>query len=153
MNTHKQYITIQEASKITGKHKDTIRRLVKSHLGSEYITKGKRSQYLLNKDWLQSYYEINEPLQADKSRDNLKDDIQATPNNSNILERTIEALTSQLEAKDKQIERLQNTIDKLTGDYSQLFNQSQVLQKMLLPEKASTAEPEQPKKKKRRLFK
>lgn len=133
MKNRSNYITITEATAITGKHKDTIRRLVKTHKTSGYIATGKKHQYLIDKQWLLDMYDINDAPEAPISDANIKDDTQPSPNTPDSLHKTLEALTAQLEAKDKQIERQQSTIDKLASDYSLLFSQSQTLQGYLLP--------------------
>lgn len=121
------YISIAEASKLTGKHKDTIRRLIKSNTGSPHIVKGKKGQYLLDTYWLKSQYGLDEPHTAPTTGDNPKDDTEPSSNSDKAISAVIEALTKQLEAKDKQIESLQVIIKEKEDNTTKLQDQFQQL--------------------------
>lgn len=133
------YINIKEASQLVGVHPDTIRRLVKDHRGSINIMQGKgtKAPYYINSDWLKSLYGLDEPHTAPTTGDNQPVDKEPSPDTNKAISGVIEALTAQLEAKDKQLATAQATIDKLAGDYSTLLNQSQQLQGLLLPANSS----------------
>lgn len=128
------YITIAEASEITAKHKDTIRRLIKTNVGSPHIVKGKKGQYLIDSYWLKSQYGLDEPHTAPTAGDNQKDDKEPSTNSDKAISAVIEALTKQqealtkeLEAKDKQIESLHVIIKDKEANTTKLQDQFQQL--------------------------
>lgn len=129
------YIDIKQASKLVSVHPDTIRRLVKQHIGSSNIYKGKspKAPYLINKDWLLTTYGLNEPHTAPTGGDNQKDDTTPTSESDKAISAVIEALTKQLEAQNKQIEKL-----------TQLIDQSQQLQGLYLPATAKQTQTYEP---------
>lgn len=135
------YIGIKEASQLVGVHPDTIRRLIKQHKGSPNIVQGKgtKAPYYLNEDWLRSLYSLNEPFKAPIAADNQPDDKEPSTDTNKAMLAVVEALTAQLDAKDKQLATAQATIDKMASDYSTLLNQSQQLQGLLLPDKTPKA--------------
>lgn len=123
------YIDIKEASELVKVHPDTIRRLVKKHTGTSNIYKGKspKAPYLINKDWLLTMYSLNEPQTAPITGDNQKDDKEPSTNSDKAISAVIEALTKQLEAKDKQIESLQVIIKEKEDNTTKLQDQFQQL--------------------------
>jgi hypothetical protein len=137
------YIGIKEASQLIGVHPDTIRRLIKQHKGSKHIVQGKgtKAPYYISSDWLKELYGLNEPHTAPAAAPNSADDIEPETGSIKAISAVVEALTAQLAAKDKQIEKQQATIDKLAGDYSQLLHQSQQLQGLLLPASSREQQP------------
>ena len=76
------YVSILEATKLTGKHKDTIRRLVKQNKTTNNIVTGKKG-YLINKEWLLSNYELTPDktthTEAPQSVFTTQDEHQPTP--------------------------------------------------------------------------
>jgi len=123
------YIGIKESSQLVGVHPDTIRRLVKQHIGTSNIYKGKgtKAPYLINQDWLLTIYNLNEPHTAPTTGDNQKDDETPDSNSDKAISAVIEALTKQLEAKDKQIESLQVIIKEKEDNTTKLQDQFQQL--------------------------
>lgn len=147
------YLNISEASQLTGKHKDTIRRLIRQNPKNSNIMKGNKGEYLINRAWLENIYSPNEPHTAPATGETKQDEPTTDSGINNAMSAVIEALTAQLQAKDQQLERAQATIDKMASDYSTLLNQSQQLQGLLLPkstgqnyknEKESEQEPSHP---------
>ena len=105
------YVNIAEASKITGKHKDTIRRLVRSNKGSSNIVTGRKKEYLISRQWLNDYYDLQpSPTEAPQQADNSPVDKEPSPEPTTQINSLYEALADQLKAKDKQIEQLQQII-------------------------------------------
>lgn len=127
------YLNISEASQLTGKHKDTIRRLIRQNPKNSNIMKGNKGEYLINRTWLENIYSPNEPHTAPTTNETKQDESTTDSGINNAMSAVIEALTAQLQAKDQQLERAQATIDKMASDYSTLLNQSQQLQGLLLP--------------------
>lgn len=127
------YLNISEASQLTGKHKDTIRRLIRQNPKNSNIMKGNKGEYLINRAWLENIYSPNEPHTAPATGETKQDEPTTDSGINNAMSAVIEALTAQLQAKDQQLERAQATIDKMASDYSTLLNQSQQLQGLLLP--------------------
>ena len=147
------YLNISEASQLTGKHKDTIRRLIRQNPKNSNIMKGNKGEYLINRAWLENIYSPNELHTAPATSETKQDEPTTDSGINNAMSAVIEALTAQLQAKDQQLERAQATIDKMASDYSTLLNQSQQLQGLLLPkstdqnyknEKESEQEPSHP---------
>ena len=131
------YLNISEASQLTGKHKDTIRRLIRQNPKNSNIMKGNKGEYLINRAWLENIYSPNEPHTAPATGETKQDEPTTDSGINNAMSAVIEALTAQLQAKDQQLERAQATIDKMASDYSTLLNQSQQLQGLLLPANTS----------------
>jgi len=127
------YLNISEASQLTGKHKDTIRRLIRQNPKNSNIMKGNKGEYLINRAWLENIYSPNEPHTAPATGETKQDEPTTDSGINNVVSGVLESLNKELESKNKQIERQQQTIDKLAGDYSQLLHQSQQLQGLLLP--------------------
>ena len=125
------FITIKEASELTGKHTDTIRRLVKNTNNSKLVTKDRKNRVLINTDWLMANFE---PPEAPTSPDNIIDDKQSTQPISPAPDLVINALTNQLEAKDQQIAKLQALLSEKEGNTTKLQDQfQQLLARQQLP--------------------
>ena len=125
------FITIKEASELTGKHTDTIRRLAKDTNNPKLVTKDRKGRVIINSEWLVSNFE---PTEAPASPDNIIDDKQPNQPNNNALEPVINALTSQLEAKDQQIAKLQSLLSEKEGNTTKLQDQfQQLLARQQLP--------------------
>ncbi len=105
-------ITINEASTLTGKHKDTIRRLIKRSINSRYVTKTSRG-YLIDKTWL-----VNQYQEAEDSGEST-----GVPVDGDYLQ----ALVNQLEAKDKQISKLQDIVSEKEANNTKILDQFQQL--------------------------
>ncbi len=124
------YITIKEASQLTGKHADTIRRLIKVNSHSKNVAKDRKGRIIINSEWIISCFEPTEPP---VSQSNVVDDNQPLQANLNGLEPVINALTNQLQAKDQQIANLQallsdkeNNTTKLQDQFQQLLARQQL---------------------------
>jgi uncharacterized coiled-coil protein SlyX len=149
------FITIKQAGSLTGKHPDTIRRIIKNNkTNTTDIVRGKKGQYLLNSDWICNQLGIankNEPFRADLSPSNSSDDeepITEQKNSTNAhiesLERHIESLERQLAEKGQFIKTLsegvvENLRDK-EANTTKLQDQYQQLIARQLPA-TSSAEP------------
>jgi len=122
------YVNIAEASKITGKHKDTIRRLVRSNKGSSNIVTGRKKEYLISRQWLNDYYDLQpSPTEAPQQADNSPVDKEPSPEPTTQINSLYEALADQLKAKDKQIEQLQQIILEKEANTTKLQDQFQHL--------------------------
>lgn len=118
------FITIKEASQITGKHADTIRRLIKDNKNSKNVAKDRKGRIIINSEWVVSCFE---PTQAPTSNDIPVDDKQPMSTNLSGLEPVINALTNQLEAKDQQIANLQALLSEKENNTTKLQDQFQQL--------------------------
>lgn len=124
-------ITIKEASQLTGKHPDTIRRLIKDNLNSKNISKDKKGKYLLDRGWLISQFDTS---QAPESDFKPEVDNQPIQPEQSALAPVIEALTNQLTAKDEQIAKLQALLSEKEANTTKLQNQFQhLLARQTLP--------------------
>lgn len=100
------YVTLREASKLVNRSVVTIRRRVKHTMSTQkdtqMITHGDKGEYLISKAWIITEY----------GHDNTQKDTQqilseySNDQSLNAINKAIEALTNQLEAKDSQIEQL-----------------------------------------------
>ncbi len=130
------YVSILEATKLTGKHKDTIRRLVKQNKSSTNIVSSKKG-YLINKDWLLSNYELTPDktthTEAPQAVFTPQDEPIPTSDNT-VTVPLIEALTNQLAAKDDQINKLQALLSEKEANTTKLQDQFQhLLARQTLP--------------------
>lgn len=125
------YVTIKQASKLTEKHTDTIRRLVKANKSNrQYIVTNTSGQYLIKKDWLLQQYGIeveNEPNRAPVSEDIKTAEYSGGFEHKSSTSALYEALVEQLSAKDKQIEQLQQIILEKEANTTKLQDQFQQL--------------------------
>jgi cell division septation protein DedD len=119
----KTKVTIKEASELTAKHPDTIRRLIKEHEGTRFVTK-RKNKYLIDTDWLLGYFE---PIEAPTSPDNSAEDKQPDLKQETATEPFISALVQQLEAKDQQIINLQTLLSEKEANTTKLQDQFQQL--------------------------
>lgn len=124
MQDQQAFLNIKEASRYVGKHPDTIRRLIKAHKTSSNIVKGRQGQYLINTEWLKSLYDTTEAPGIDN---NQPDDKQPTENEKSQPASLYEALSKQLEAKDRQIDQLQQIILEKEANTTKLQDQFQQL--------------------------
>ena len=141
------YVNIIEASVLTGKHKDTIRRLIKNNKQSKYIVKGRKGQYLLDKTWLINQYDItpvnSSHIEASQSTFDSVDDIQATGAEQGLYD----LLAKQLSAKDAQIAELQKLLHEKESNTTKLQDQfQQLLSKQQMLVASTQKEPVTPKK-------
>lgn len=125
-----EFITIKQASEITGKHPDTIRHLIRKHKSSKHITKDSKGRVLIDLELINREYSKSTPTPQKGSEQapethtpNHTSDSEKLP--SKGLEAVIQALTSQLEAKDKQIEGLQQIIHEKESNQTKLSDQFQ----------------------------
>jgi hypothetical protein len=153
-----EFVTIKQAAKITGKHDDTIRRLIKANDSSPHIVRGKKGQYLLNRSWLVEQYEqpgADEATRSHQSGDIGGDELHAEAESNspktgsyelgNGLDGLIKALQDQLTAKDQQIEGLQQIIKEKEANTTKLQDQFQrMIHVRQLPEAGSVIEPTDP---------
>lgn len=138
------YVNIKEASQITGKHTDTIRRLINQNKGSKFIAKDSKGRIMVETGWITSHFDS---LEAPVSPEKNKDDPQVVQTDTSATQPVIEALTKQLEAKDKQISELLSAINAKEANTTKLQDQfQQLLARQLLPagqqNTASQAQPE-----------
>lgn len=136
------YVDINAASELTGKHKDTIRRLIKQSPKSQYIIKGRQGQYLINKQWLLDQYAIT-PVEttnteAPQGAQQTKDDTTPVSDTTGAGHELYNTLAKQLEAKDQQIAELQKLLHEKEANNTKINDQfQQLMARFLLP--ATTA--------------
>ena len=112
--TNSEWVTVREACEISKKPEVTIRRLVKRLVSDKSktsqnlkIDKSRSvSKYLLRKDYIKSLYTIKEKTRTDKSKTShdKSNDLSVTSQN------LIDILKTELTEKNKQIEKLQDTL-------------------------------------------
>jgi len=99
-----EYVTLKEASKLTGKSVHTIRKLIKTKgIATKKELRGKRPYLLISKSDLSSHYKFNNHNHGVGNGHNYGYDNGSDDKKYNSL---YEALKNQLEKKDKQIEQL-----------------------------------------------
>lgn len=140
------YVDINAASELTGKHKDTIRRLIKQNPKSQYIIKGRQGQYLISKDWLIDQYALTpaEPTATEAPQQGQvpTGDNQTNPSTAGATQGLYEALAKQLESKDQQIAELQKLLHEKEANNTKINDQfQQLMGRFLLPANAPTPEP------------
>ena len=136
------YITIKQASLLTGKHPDTIRRLIKENTGTKNVAKDRKGRFIVNSEWLVTYFE---PSEAPTSPDNSQNTEQTAPHSQTSLEPVINALTSQLNAKDQQIANLQALLSEKEANTTKLQDQfQQLLARQQLPTGNDNSQPPEP---------
>lgn len=136
------FVDINAASELTGKHKDTIRRLIKQNPKSQYIIKGRQGQYLINKQWLFDQYAITPAESTDtealRGAQQSKDDTTPVSDTTGAEQELYNTLAKQLEAKDQQIAELQKLLHEKEANNTKINDQfQQLMARFLLP--ASTA--------------
>jgi hypothetical protein len=138
-------VNIKEASELTGKHPDTIRRLwkvngkVDESLKTKYTTKGKSGELLINKELLLVAFETPE---TDTATEAPSSNNQPPQTDNTGMQAVVQALTGQLEAKDKQIDQLQKIVLEKEANTTKLQDQfQQLLGIQQLPAKTESAEP------------
>lgn len=126
-----KYINIKEASQLTGKHPDTIRRLWQDDKGqvivkiqSKYTQRDKQNRLLIDSEWLLSHYK---PLSAPTNTSYNENEQTPTLPQNNQLDTLIAALQKQLDAKDSQILGLQQIIHDKEANTTKLQDQFQQL--------------------------
>jgi hypothetical protein len=126
-----KYINIKEASQLTGKHPDTIRRLWQDDKGqvivkiqAKYTQRDKQNRLLIDREWLLSHYK---PLSAPTNTSYNENEQTPTLPQNNQLDTLIAALQKQLDAKDSQILGLQQIIHDKEANTTKLQDQFQQL--------------------------
>lgn len=114
------YITIKEASTLTGKHADTIRRLIRENKESKYVARDKKDRVLVDRQWLLSNFD--EKVNVEESAEEVT---QENPSASGDIQTVITALNNQLEAKDKQIAELLQANREKEANQTKLADQFQ----------------------------
>jgi hypothetical protein len=118
-------LTIKEASKLTGKHPDTIRRLLKDNQAHKSIGRG--GKVLVDREWLLLHFK---PAQTPDTEAEVIIDNTPTPEptQQDTVQSLISSLQQQLDAKDQQINSLLENqklyaeqTTKLQDQYQQLL--------------------------------
>lgn len=139
------YVDINAASELTGKHKDTIRRLIKQNPKSQYIIKGRQGQYLISKDWLIDQYALTPTEQTSTEapqQGQAPTGDNHNPNTAGATQGLYEALAKQLESKDQQIAELQKLLHEKEANNTKINDQfQQLMGRFLLPANTPTPEP------------
>jgi len=120
----KESITIKEASLLTGKHPDTIRRLAKDNKETKHVSTDRKGRITINKAWLLSCFETSEAPASDETK---QADNEPIATNISGIEPVINALTKQLESKDLQIANLQALLSEKENNTTKLQDQFQHL--------------------------
>lgn len=142
------YVDINAASELTGKHKDTIRRLIKQNPKSQYIIKGRQGQYLINKTWVLDQYgvtpENSSHTEAPQGAQQVKDDTTPVSDTTGAGQELYNTLAKQLEAKDQQIAELQKLLHEKEANNTKINDQFQQLMGRFLLPAAAPAEQGEP---------
>ena len=124
-------MTIKEASKLAGKHPDTIRAMIKKHKSE--VLKDSKGKVLIPNSLLERYYQISPDTTTDQvenidtkqtenptahATDQATEQADLTTNQ--VTASLIKALTSELEAKNLIIKQQQETIQKIVDQQQQL---------------------------------
>jgi len=142
------YVDINSASELIGKHKDTIRRLIKQNPKSQYIIKGRQGQYLINKQWLLDQYGVTPAVTTDteapQGAQQGKDDTTPVSDTTGASQELYNTLAKQLEAKDQQIAELQKLLHEKEANNTKINDQFQQLMARFLLPSSTTAEQGEP---------
>lgn len=130
----KDYITIKEASELTGKHPDTIRLLVKKN--KEKSAKDAQGRVLVSIDLIREYYATTEQeatgqastgeqvtteqVKSPDTEQSANSDKSTSEQGYDATESLIQALTAELHAKNAIIKQQQETIQKIVDQQQQL---------------------------------
>lgn len=115
----KEWLSIKEASAMTGKHSDTIRHFIKKN--PEAIMKDEKGKIFIKAETLKEKFLLKE-IQVE--------DVQSQE--ANQKEQLLQALLAELEQKNAEINRLQNVVEKMTEQQVKLIDQQQRLSAGLL---------------------
>lgn len=129
-------LTIKEAGKLTGKHPDTIRRLLKDNPAHKSIGKG--GKVLVDKEWLLLHFKPAQTpdVEAEVIIDNTPT---PEPTQQDTVQSLISSLQQQLDAKDQQINSLLENQKLYAEQTTKLQDQYQQLLARQLP--TGTTEP------------
>ena len=129
-------LTIKEASKLTGKHPDTIRRLLKDNQAHKSIGRG--GKVLVDREWLLLHFK---PAQTPDAEAEVIIDNTPTPEptQQDTVQSLISSLQQQLDAKDQQINSLLENQKLYAEQTTKLQDQYQQLLARQLP--TGTPEP------------
>lgn len=125
----KDYITIKEASELTGKHPDTIRLLVRKN--KEKSAKDTHGRVLVSTELIREHYATTEQVakgeqvttnqvNSTDTEQSVKDDKTTHEQGYSATESLIKALTDELHAKNTIIKQQQETIQKIVDQQQQL---------------------------------
>lgn len=128
----KTHMTIKEASKLAGKHPDTIRALIRGN--KEQSLKDSKGRVLISTAFLMSHYSISTDTKQTGADENTTSNQvadnpteqgknateQANLTTNQVTDSLIKALTSELEAKNLIIKQQQETIQKIVDQQQQL---------------------------------
>ena len=132
----KTHMTIKEASKLAGKHPDTIRALIRGN--KEQSLKDSRGRVLISTAFLISHYSIStdtdqsvetteqvNPTTTDQVATDTKQSAESTTEShttgfNDTTSQLIKALTAELEAKNEIIRQQQETIQQVVNQQQQL---------------------------------
>jgi len=118
-----RYISINEASTLTGKHKDTIRRAVKANKNTKYV-RLESTGYLISADWILAQYKL-EPETPDDSP--AEDSTEPTGVHKDSISDLYGVLAKELEAKDRTISELLSQLKQKEENTTKLQDQFQQL--------------------------
>jgi hypothetical protein len=112
-----KYITIKEASKLTGKHPDTIRRLWQDDKGqvipkiqAKYTQRDKQNRLLIDSEWLISQYE---PITSPTSNSNNGNNQSQAPAPNQAMDSVILGLQQIIHNKEANTTKLQDQFQQL----------------------------------------
>lgn len=123
----KKFLSIAEASELTGKHPDTIRALIKKH---PEAVKKEGNKYLIKAEILARFYALNEEnSEAEKQGGNYE----KLMNEFLTAQREeIASLRSELQKKNELIEKQNETIKEIISQQNSLIAQSNYISNNLL---------------------
>ena len=109
-------MTIKEASKLAGKHPDTIRAMIKKHKSE--VLKDSKGKVLIPNSLLERYYQISPD--TDTEQTGAGENTTSNQVADQVTASLIKALTSELDAKNLIIKQQQETIQKIVDQQQQL---------------------------------
>ena len=123
----KKYLTISEASELTGKHPDTIRSLIKKH--PEAVKKD-GNKYAIKAEVLARFYALNEENSEEQKQGG---NYEKLMNEFLTAQREeIASLRNELQKKNELIEKQNETIKEIISQQNSLIAQSNYISNNLL---------------------
>lgn len=115
----KEFITLKEGARLSGKHIDTIRSLAKRN--PEATTKDSNNRWLIDKAVvLEAYPATSKPASGTSTNEPTNESASGSEAPTTAHSKLIDTLIQELEAKNKLIEQQQQTIQQIVNQQQQL---------------------------------